>query len=71
MYKHRFEREQQLTIVNDPVLGGQRVKVLALVDERCSAHNALCYGCELGGDHMMICEEQLTPLTHQQKRKMN
>lgn len=71
MAGHRFARDQHLSVVNDPTLGGQRVKVLALLDERCTAHNALCYGCELGGDHIAICEEQLAPLTSQQKRKLN
>jgi hypothetical protein len=71
MPKHRFVHGQRLTVVNDDVLEGQPVEVAALLDHRCSVHNALCYGCIMSGDHISICEEQLAPMTSSQKRKLN
>lgn len=71
MSKHKYAHGQRLTVIDDEVLGGQTVEVAALLDQRCSPHNALCYGCIVSGDHIVICEEQLAPMTTTQKRKMN
>jgi hypothetical protein len=69
--KHKFAHGQRLTVVNDPDFEGQSVEVAALLDRRCEAHKALCYGCIMSGDHLAICEEQLAPMTSTQKRKLN
>jgi len=69
--EHRFARGQRLTVIEDETYGGKRVEVLALIPERCATHNALCYGCDMNGTHIAICEEQLAPLTNKQKRSLN
>jgi hypothetical protein len=68
---HKFAHHQRLTVVNDPDYEGQTVEVHALLDRRCETHNALCYGCSMGGDHISVCEEQLAPFNDAQKRKLN
>ena len=69
--EHNFARGQRLTIVDDEQLEGQSVEVLALLEHRCEAHQALCYGCDMNGTHLSICEHQLAPLSTKQKRSLN
>ncbi len=68
---HRLARGQQCVVCSDDQYDGQRVEIAALLEHRCDAHGALCYGCIMNGDHIAICEEQLAPLTKGQKRKLN
>lgn len=71
MSRHRYAHHQKLTVRSGDVYDGLTVEVAALLDKRCEAHNALCYGCILSGDHIAICEEQLVEFTSEQRRKLN
>lgn len=68
---HKFSREQRCTVVSTDEYNGLEVEIVALLPERCNAHNALAYGCVHNGDHLNICEEWLQPLSTKRKRSMN
>lgn len=71
MSKHRFAHGQTCVVIDDETYEGQKVEIAAQLDRRCNAHNALCYGCIMSGDHIAICEEQLAPLSEKQRRALN
>lgn len=70
--EHKYAREQRVVVdAPENIHHGLEVEIVALLPDRCHAHNALAYGCVHNGDHLSICELWLKPLDTKRKRKMN
>ena len=66
---HKFALGQVVTTDNDTFCGA--VEIVKHIDARCAAHSLPMYACVAGDRHFSFCEEAITPLTTNMKRKLN